>query len=164
MKFHGWISLVIQYRHTTSLLLILMTALQSMLPCVCQACESAIGCNGGDHQELAVDGGHPYCQKFDSTTTSNEAVPPTENCPAPGHHHDSAPAAPLKACCCLRCVTVGIELVRPPQRLKAATPLHAGNVEVAIPPTAASVSLIFGLRSALNRALIQERALVRLQV
>lgn len=155
---------MIQCRQTTSMLLILMTALQSMLPCPCQACESAFGCDGGDHQSSAVDGGHPHCHNIDSTTTSSEATPPTENGPTSGHHHDSAPAAPLKGCCCLRCVTVGIELVRPPQRLKSATPLHAGNVDVAIPPTAASDSLIFGFRSALNRALIQERALVRLQV
>ena len=155
---------MIQYRHTTSLLLVLMTALQSMLPCACQACEKAICCGVGDHPESAVDGGHPHCHKIDSTTTSDEAAPPTENDPTSGHHHDSAPAAPLKGCCCIRCVTVGIELVRPPQRLKSATPLHTGNVEAATSPTAASNSLTFSFRNAVNRALTRERALVRLQV
>lgn len=154
---------MIQYRHTTSLLLIFMTALQSMLPCACQACEKAICC-GRDHQESAVDDGHPHCHKFNSTTTSDEAAPPTENGPASGHRHDSAPAAPVRGCCCLRCVIVGIEFVRPPQRLKSATPLHAGNVEVAFPSIAGSNSLIVGFRIAANCALTRERALVRLQV
>ena len=155
---------MIQYRHTTSLLLILMTAMQSMLPCACQACESPICCGVGDHQELAVDGGHSHCHKVDSTTPSDDAALPTKNGQTSGHHHESSPAAPVKSCRCIRCVTVGIELVRPPQRLIAATPFHAGNVEVAISPTAASNSLAFGFRNALNRALTRERALVRLQV
>ena len=155
---------MIQYRHTTSLLLILMTAMQSMLPCACQACESPICCGIGDHQELAVDGSHSHCHKIDSTTASDEAAPPTESDPASRHHHDSAPAAPVRGCCCIRCLTVGIELVRPPQRLKAATVFHAGNVEVAFRSIAGSNSLILGFRNAANCALTRERALVRLQV
>ncbi len=154
---------MIHYRHTRSLLLVLMTALQSMLPCACQDCESAICCGVGDHKESPVDGSHPHCHTIDSTT-SDGAAPRTENGPTSGHHHDSTPAAPGKRCCCLRSVTVGIELVRPPQRLKSATPFHAGNVEVAIPPTAASNTLTFGIRNALNCALTRERSLVRLQV
>ncbi len=155
---------MIQYRHTTSLLLILMTALQSMLPCACQACESAICCGVGDHKESPVDGCHPHCHKIDSTTPSDEAAPAAETRQASGHPHESAPAAPVKSCRCIRCVTVGIELVRPPQRLKSATPFHSGNVEVAILPTVAPNSLTFGVRNALNYALTRERALVRLQV
>ncbi len=155
---------MIQYRHTTSLLLILMTALQGMLPCSCQACESAICCGVGDHRESPVDGSHPHCHKIDSTTTSDAAAPAPETRPTSGHHHESAPGAPVKSCRCIRSVTVGIELVRPLQRLKSATPFHAGNVEVAIPPTAAENSLTFGFRNAVNRALTRERALVRLQV
>ncbi len=155
---------MIQYRHTTSLLLILMTALQSMLPCACQACESAICCGVGDHKESPVDGSHPHCHKIDSTTTSDEAAPAAEPRPTLGHHHGSAPAVPVKSCRCIRCVSVGIEVVRPPQRLKSATPYHAGNVEVAISPTAGSNILTFGIRNALNCALTRERALVRLQV
>lgn len=155
---------MIQYRHATSLLLILMTALQSMLPCACRACESPIYCGVGDHKKSAIDRGHPHCHKFDFTHTSNEAAPATENRPTSGHHHDSAPAAPVRGCPCLRCVTVGIELVRPPQRLKSATPFRAGNVEVAIPPTTASNSMAYGFRYAVNLALTRERALVRLQV
>lgn len=163
-NFHGWISLVIQYRQTTSLLLILMTALQSLLPCACEACESALGCGVGDHQGLAADGGHSHCHKIHSTTALDEAVPPTESGPASGRHHDSAPAIPVKGCSCLRCVTVSMELVRPPQRLKSATPFCAGNVEVAIPLTVASNSSILGFRNTANCALTRERDLVRLQV
>ena len=155
---------MIQYRHTTSMLLVLMTALQSMLPCACQACESEFGCGVGDQQESTVDRGHQHCHKIDSTTTSNDAAPPTESDPTSRYHHDSAPAAPAKGCCCIRCVTVGIELVRPPQRLKSATPLHAGNVEGASPSIAGLNSSILGFRNAANCALTRERALVRLQV
>lgn len=155
---------MIQHRHTTSMLLVLMTALQSMLPCACQACESAIGCGVDDHQESAVDRGHPHCHKIDSTTTTNEAAPPTESDPTSRHHHDSTPAAPVRGCCCIRCLTVGIELVRPPQRLKAATVVHAGNVEVAFPSFAGLNSSILDFRNAANCALTRERALVRLQV
>ncbi len=155
---------MIQYRQTTSLLLILMTAVQSMLPCVCQACESAIGCRVGDQQELAVDGGHSQCHKIDSTTTSNDAAPPTENCPTSGRRHDRTPAAPVKGCCCLRFVTVGTESAEPPHRLKAATALHAGNIEIAFPSIVGSNASMLGFRNAANCALTRERALVRLQV
>ena len=155
---------MIQYRHTTSLLLILMTALQSMLPCACQACESAICCGVSDHKESPVDGSHPHCHKIDCTTTSDEAAPAPETRPTSGHHHGSAPAVPVKSCRCIRCVSVGTEVVRLPQRLKVAAPYHAGNVEDAISPTTASNALTFGVRNALRCALARERALVRLQV
>ena len=155
---------MIQYRHTTSLLLILMTALQNMLPCACQACESAAGCGVGDRKESAVDGSHPHCHKIDSTTTSDAAAASTKCRRTSGHHHESAPAAPEKSSRCIRCVTVGIELPRTPQLLKATTPFHAGNVEVAMPPKAVSNSLTFSFRNAVNRALTRERSLVRLQV
>ena len=155
---------MIQYRHETSLLLILMTALQGMLPCSCQACELAICCGVGDNKESPVEGSHAHCHKIDSTSTTDEAAPAAESRPASGHHHESAPAVPVKSCSCIRCMTVGIELVRPPQRLKSATPFHAANLEVAISPTAVPNALTFGIRNALNCTLTRERALVRLQV
>ena len=157
-------SLVLQYRHTTCLLLILMTALESVVPCVCKSCESAVCCDACDHQDSDIDCSHQHCHNLASTRESDATATHRENDPAQVRDRDSAPPAPVKSCSCLRCMTVGIKSLQPPQRRNSATPFHAGNVDVAIPPSAASNSLTLCFRNSVNRALSRERALVRLQV
>jgi len=162
--FHGWISLVNYYRHTICLLLVLMTALESVVPCVCKPSKSAVCCDACERQDSNIHCGHRHCHNIASTTGSDATTPHRENHSTQVCDRDSAPPAPVKSCSCLRCMTVGIKSLRPPQRRNSATPFHVGNVEVAIPPSAVSISLKFCFRNTVNRALSRERALVRLQV
>lgn len=162
--FHGWNSLVNYYRHTICSLLILMTALESVVPCVCKSCESTVCCDACERQDSDIHCGHRHCHNVASTSGSDATTPHRENNSTQVCDRDSAPTAPVKSCSCLRCMTVGIESLRPPQRRNSATPFHAGNIEAAVPPSAVLNSLTFCFCNSVNRALSRERALVRLQV
>jgi len=162
--FHGWISRVNYYRHTICLLLILMTALESVVPCVCKACESTVCCDAFERQDSDIHCGHRHCHNIASTSGSDATPPHRENHSTQVCDRDYCPTAPVKSCSCLRCMTVGIESLQPPQRRNSATPFHAGNVEAALPRLAVSNSLTLCFCNSVNRALSRERALVRLQV
>ena len=161
---HGWMPLVIQYRTTTRLLLILMTALGNVVPCACQTCDSSVCCDACDQLLPSIDCGHRHSHKHESTPGSDEAAPRQVNGSALVHDHDPMPEAPAKSCSCIRCMTVGSVWVRSTQRLKSATPFHAGTIEVTVLPTTAPNAMTFGFRNDLNHISTRERALVRLQV
>ena len=161
---HGWMPLVIQYRTTTRLLLILMTALGNVVPCACQTCGSSICCDACDQLLPSIDCGHRHSHRHEATSGSHEAAPRQVNGSAQVHDHDPMPETPAKSCSCIRCMTVGIVWVRSTQRLKSATPFHAGTIEVTVLPTTAPNAMTFGFRNDLNHISTRERALVRLQV
>ncbi len=161
---HGWMSLVIQYRPTTCLLLILMTALGNVVPCACQTCDSFVCCDACDQLLPNIDCGHRHFHKHESKPGSNDAAPRRENGSGLVHDHDSMPAAPIKSCSCIRCMTVGIVWVRSHRPLNSATPFYAGLVEGSVLSATAPNSVTFGFRNDMNHVSIRERALVRLQV
>ena len=161
---HGWMPLVIQYRTTTRLLLILMTALGNVVPCACQTCDSSVCCDACDQLLPSIDCGHRHSHKHESTPGSDEAAPRQVNGSALEHDHDPMPEAPAKSCSCIRCLTVGIVWVRSNRPFNLATPFYAGLVGVSVLPATAPNAMPFGFRNDRNHISTRERALVRLQV